>query len=310
MTGSGRVRIGISGWRYVPWRGEFYPRGLPQRRELEWASRHLGSIEVNGSFYSLQTPDSYRAWRADTPDGFVFSVKGPRFVTHLKKLAGVETAVANFFASGVLALGDRTGPVLWQLPPNLGFDRDRLARFFDLLTRSTAAAAVLAAGHDDKVPEGRALTTVDEDRPLRHVLEVRHATYLDPAFPELLRAHDVGLVVADTAGTWPHLEDLTSDVVYVRLHGDSELYVSGYDDAALDAWAAKVRAWSTGTPPPDGPRVTPPAPDRPRDVFVYFDNDVKVRAPFDAMALARRLGVSPPEVDPGRFVLRRPAPAG
>ncbi|MGW6129195.1 DUF72 domain-containing protein [Cellulomonas sp. NPDC055163] len=294
MTGSGRVRIGISGWRYAPWRGEFYPPGLPQRRELEWASRRLGSIEINGSFYSLQRPDSYRAWRADTPDGFVFSVKGPRFVTHLKKLAGVETAVANFFASGVLALGDRTGPVLWQLPPNLGFDADRLARFFDLLPRSTAAAAVLAAGHDDKVPEGRALTTVDEDRPLRHVLEVRHATYLDPAFPELLRAHDIGLVVADTAGTWPHLEDLTSDDVYVRLHGDSELYVSGYDDAALDAWAAKVRAWSAGTPPPDGPRLTPPAPDRPRDVYVYFDNDVKVRAPFDAMALAARLAVTPP----------------
>lgn len=308
MTGSGQVRIGISGWRYAPWRGEFYPRGLPQRRELEWASRHLGSIEINGSFYSLQRPDSYRAWCADTPDGFVFSVKGPRFVTHLKKLAGVETAVANFFASGVLALGDRTGPVLWQLPPNLGFDADRLARFFDLLPRSTAAAAVLAAGHDDKIPEGRALTTVEEDRPLRHVLEVRHATYLDPAFPELLRAHDVGLVVADTAGTWPHLEDVTSDVVYVRLHGDSELYVSGYDDAALDAWAAKVRAWSTGTPPPDGPRLTPPAPDRPRDVFVYFDNDVKVRAPFDAMALARRLGVSPPEPDPDMFAVRSRGP--
>ncbi|MFS0700333.1 DUF72 domain-containing protein [Cellulomonas sp. 179-A 4D5 NHS] len=308
MTGSGQVRIGISGWRYAPWRGEFYPRGLPQRRELEWASRHLGSIEINGSFYSLQRPDSYRAWCADTPDGFVFSVKGPRFVTHLKKLAGVETAVANFFASGVLALGDRTGPVLWQLPPNLGFDADRLARFFDLLPRSTAAAAVLAAGHDDKIPEGRALTTVEEDRPLRHVLEVRHATYLDPAFPELLRAHDVGLVVADTAGTWPHLEDVTSDVVYVRLHGDSELYVSGYDDAALDAWAAKVRAWSTGTPPPDGPRLTPPAPDRPRDVFVYFDNDVKVRAPFDAMALARRLGVAPPEPDPDMFAVRSRGP--
>jgi uncharacterized protein YecE (DUF72 family) len=310
MTGSGQVRIGISGWRYAPWRGEFYPRGLPQRRELEWASRHLGSIEINGSFYSLQRPDSYRAWCADTPEGFVFSVKGPRFVTHLKKLAGVETAVANFFASGVLALGRRTGPVLWQLPPNLGFDADRLARFFDLLPRSTAAAAVLAEGHDDKIPEGRALTTVEEDRPLRHVLEVRHATYLDPAFPELLRAHDVGLVVADTAGTWPHLEDLTSDVVYVRLHGDSELYVSGYDDAALDAWAAKVRAWSTGAPPPDGPRLTPPAADRPRDVFVYFDNDVKVRAPFDAMALARRLGVSPPDPDPETFAVRPRGPAG
>ncbi|MCC2313432.1 DUF72 domain-containing protein [Cellulomonas xiejunii] len=293
MDGPGQVRIGISGWRYAPWRGVFYPPGLPQRRELEYAARQLGSVEINGSFYSLQRPDSYRAWRADTPDGFVFSIKGPRFVTHMKKLAGVETPLANFFASGVLALEDRTGPVLWQLPPNLGFDPDRLARFFDLLPRSTAAAAELAAHHDDKVPEGRALTTVEADRPLRHVMEVRHGTFVDPAFPELLRAHDVGLVVADTAGRWPHLEDLTSDVVYVRLHGHSELYVSGYDDEALDAWAAKVRAWSTGTPPPDAPRVSAPAPDRPRDVHVYFDNDVKVRAPFDAMALAAKVGAGP-----------------
>jgi uncharacterized protein YecE (DUF72 family) len=286
---AGAVRIGISGWRYPPWRGVFYPPGLPQRSELAYAAAHLGSIEINGSFYSLQRPDSYRAWRADTPEGFVFSVKGPRFVTHMKKLAGVETPLANFFASGVLALGDRLGPLLWQLPPNLGFDPDRLARFFDLLPRSTAAAARLAERHDDKVPEGRALTTTDADRPLRHVLEVRHDSFVTPAFPQLLRAHDVGLVVADTAGRWPHLEDVTSDVVYVRLHGHGELYVSGYDDAQLDAWAAKVAAWATGAPPPDGPRLTPPAPDRPRDVHVYFDNDVKVRAPFDAAALAARL---------------------
>ena len=290
---TGDVRIGISGWRYAPWRRVFYPQGLPQRSELEYASRQLGSIEINGSFYSLQRPDSYRAWRAQTPDGFVFSVKGPRFVTHMKKLAGVEVPLANFWASGVLALEDRTGPVLWQLPPNLGFDPDRLARFFDLLPRSTAAAARLAEQHDDKVPEGRVLTTVEQDRPLRHVLEVRHDTFVTPELPALLRAHDVGLVVADTAGRWPHLEDVTSDVVYVRLHGESELYVSGYDDASLDRWAVKVRAWSTGTTPPDGPRVAPPAEDRPRDVHVYFDNDTKVRAPFDAMALARRLGVGP-----------------
>ncbi len=286
---AGAVRIGISGWRYAPWRGVFYPPGLPQRSELAYAAAHLGSVEINGSFYSLQRPDSYRAWRADTPEGFVFSVKGPRFVTHMKKLAGVETPLANFFASGVLALGDRLGPLLWQLPPNLGFDPDRLARFFDLLPRSTAAAARLAERHDDKVPEGRALTTTDADRPLRHVLEVRHDSFVTPAFPQLLRAHDVGLVVADTAGRWPHLEDVTSDVVYVRLHGHGELYVSGYDDAQLDAWAAKVAAWATGARPPDGPRLTPPAPDRPRDVHVYFDNDVKVRAPFDAAALAARL---------------------
>ncbi|WHP17388.1 DUF72 domain-containing protein [Cellulomonas sp. ES6] len=289
------TRIGISGWRYAPWRGVFYPPGLPQRRELEFASRHLRSIEVNGSFYALQRPESYLAWRAEVPEGFVFSVKGGRFVTHMKKLADVEVPLANFFASGVLALGPALGPVLWQLPPTLGFDAGRLARFFDLLPRTTTAAAELAARHDERLDD-RAWTTTDEDRPLRHVLEVRHASFEDPAFPALLREHGIGLVVADTAGRWPYLEDVTADLVYVRLHGDSELYVSGYDDPALDRWADRVRAWSAGGEPPDAHRLGPPAPAAPggRDVFVYFDNDTKVRAPVDAMALARRLGVDPP----------------
>ena len=289
------VRIGISGWRYKPWRGVFYPRGLAQRRELEHASRQLGTVEINGSFYALQRPASYAAWKAEVPPGFVFSVKGGRFVTHMKKLADVEVPLANFFASGVLALGDALGPVLWQLPPTLGYDPDRLARFFDLLPRSTAAAAALAARHDERL-DGRALTETDADRPLRHVLEVRHATFETPEFPALLREHGIGLVVADTAGKWPYLEDVTSDVVYVRLHGDSELYVSGYDDPALDRWAARVSAWAGGGEPADAHRLGPPAEPAPqgRDVFVYFDNDVKVRAPFDAMSLAARLGVGPP----------------
>lgn len=290
------VRIGISGWRYAPWRGVFYPKGLPQRRELEYAAGHLGSIEVNGSFYALQRPESYRAWRAEVPDDFVFSVKGGRFVTHLKKLADVEVPLANFFASGVLALGPALGPVLWQLPPTLGYDADRLVRFFDLLPRTTTAAAALAERHDERL-DGRAWTTTEADRPLRHVLEVRHASFATPEFPALLREHGIGLVAADTAGKWPYLEDVTSDVVYVRLHGDAELYVSGYGDEALDRWAARVRAWASGTEPADARRLGPaadPAPDG-RDVFVYFDNDVKVRAPVDAMALARRLGVGPPQ---------------
>jgi len=288
------VRIGISGWRYAPWRGVFYPQGLPQRRELEHASRHLGTIEINGSFYALQRPESYQAWRAEVPEGFVFSVKGGRFVTHMKKLADVEVPLANFFASGVLALGPALGPVLWQLPPTLGYDPDRLARFFDLLPRTTAAAAELAGRHDERLDD-RAFTTTDADRPLRHVLEVRHASYETPEFPALLREHGIGLVVADTAGRWPYLEDVTSDLVYVRLHGDSELYVSGYDDPALDRWAARVRAWAAGGEPADARRLGPPAPAAPegRDVYVYFDNDAKVRAPVDAMALAARLGVGP-----------------
>jgi uncharacterized protein YecE (DUF72 family) len=266
------VRVGISGWRYRPWRGTFYPKGLPQRRELEYVASHLRTVEINGSFYSLQRPDSYRAWYAQTPPDFVFAVKGGRFITHMKKLADIDTPLANFFASGVLALEEKLGPVLWQLPPNLGFDPDRLAAFFERLPRTTAAAARLAERHDERL-EGRAWTGTGEDRPIRHALEVRHGTFRDPAFTELLRDHDIAVVVADTAGKWPLIEEATADFVYVRLHGDSELYVSGYDDAALDAWAARIRRWDG-----DG-----------RDVYVYFDNDVKVRAPVDAIALADRL---------------------
>ena len=285
--------IGISGWTYPPWRGVFYPPGLPHRRELEYASRRMNSIEINGSFYALQRPASYQGWHDQTPPGFVFSVKGPRFVTHMKKLAGVQGPLANFFASGVLALGDKLGPVLWQLPPNLGFDAGRLAAFFDLLPRTTGAAAALAARHEERM-EGRALTVAAVDRPLRHALEVRHASFETPAFVELLRAHDVGLVCADSAGKWPMLDDVTSDFVYLRLHGAEELYVSGYDEPALERWAGKIRCWQAGRTPTSGRTLAAPAPVREREVFAYFDNDVKVRAPFDAMALAAKLRVPAP----------------
>lgn len=289
------IRTGISGWRYAPWRQVFYPKGLPQRRELEFASRRLTSIEINGSFYALQKPENYLAWAAETPDDFMFSVKGPRFVTHMKKLADVRVPVANFFASGVLALGPKLGPILWQLPPNLGFHPDRLAAFFDLLPRTTADAARLAGEHDERLDD-RAWTTTDADRPLRHVLEVRHASFEDPAFVDLLRAHRIGLVVADAAGRWPVIEDVTADLVYVRLHGETELYASGYDDDALDRWATKVRAWASGGEPEGARRLAGPAGPAPeRDVFVYFDNDLKVRAPYDSMALAARLGLTPSE---------------
>ncbi|HEY3436324.1 MAG TPA: DUF72 domain-containing protein [Actinotalea sp.] len=278
----GDIRIGISGWRYKPWRGTWYPPGLPQRLELEHASRLLRTIEINGSFYALQRPDSYRAWYAATPADFLFSVKGGRFITHMLQLRNVEAALPNFFASGVLALADKLGPFLWQLPPVLGFEADRLRRFFAALPRTTTAAAELARAHDERL-DGRALTETDAERPLRHVLEVRHDSFATPELVELLRAHDIGLVVADTAGKWPFFDDVTSDLVYIRLHGAEELYVSGYDDDALERWAARIRAWSA-----DG-----------HDVLVYFDNDVKVRAPFDAQRLAAMLGVGPgPRVGP------------
>lgn len=282
------VRIGTSGWIYPPWRGVFYPEGLVQRRELEYLASRLTTVEINGSFYSLQRASSYRTWAAATPDDFVFAVKGGRFITHMKKLRGVEEALANFFASGLLALGPKLGPVLWQLPPQLGFDAGRLDDFLRRLPRTTAAAAELARGHSDRVPDP--CTETDADRPLRHALEVRHPSFRDPAAIALLRAHDVALVVADTAGTFPRLDDVTADHVYVRLHGDTELYASGYTPAALDAWAARVAAWAAGHNPVTEDTVAEPAPERPggRDVVVYFDNDVKVHAPFDALGLAER----------------------
>lgn len=267
------ARVGISGWRYAAWRGDFYPPGLAQRRELEYAAEHLTSIEVNGSFYSLQRPTSYAAWRAQTPDGFVFAVKGGRYVTHLKRLVGVQTALANFFASGVLGLGPKLGPVLWQLPENLSFDAEVLDGFLALLPRSTGEAARLAARHDDKLAPDRVLTTTEADVPLRHALEFRSRTFATDKAYDLLRSHGVACVVADTAGRWPSVEQVTSDLMYVRLHGDRELYASGYSDEALDAWAVRCRSWEA-----DGLQV-----------HAYFDNDLKGFAPRDAMRLIARL---------------------
>jgi uncharacterized protein YecE (DUF72 family) len=270
-------RIGISGWRYAGWRGDFYPVGLAQRRELAFAAERLTSIEINGSFYSLQRPSSYAAWREETPDDFVFSVKGGRFITHLKRLRGVETALANFFASGVLALGPKLGPVLWQLPENVAFDAEALEAFFTLLPRTTGEAAALATQHDEKVKEGRSLTTALDDRPIRHALEFRSATFATEEAYELLRRHDVACVLADTAGRWPKVEQVTSDFMYLRLHGDRELYASGYSQSALEDWAAKCRGWAS-----EG-----------LDVYAYFDNDIKGYAPYDAMKLIALLTPEP-----------------
>ena len=291
VTGE-ELRIGISGWRYAGWRGKFYPKDLVQDRELEFASATFNSVEINGSFYSLQLPSSYRKWHDVTPPGFLFAVKGGRFITHMKKLRGVETALANFFASGVLALRHKLGPILWQLPPNLGFDPQRLREFFALLPRNLRQAANLAKKHDDKL-KTRPFTKLDlamGTRQLRHALEVRHQSFMTPDFFNLLREENVGFVIADTAGKFPYSEDMTADFVYIRLHGGERLYVSGYNDRALDRWANRIRFWRSGKQPPDAKVVVARKSDnRPRDVFVYFDNDAKVHAPFDAIRLAERL---------------------
>jgi uncharacterized protein YecE (DUF72 family) len=265
------IRVGTSGWVYPPWRASFYPEGLAHKRELAYISSRLNSVEINGSFYALQRPSSYLKWAGQTPDDFMFSVKGPCFITHMKRLKDVDEPLATFFASGVLALGPKLGPVLWQLPPNFAFDPTVLRQFLAKLPRTTSAAALLATGHSERIAD-RAWTTTDHDRPLRHAIEVRNPTFSSPDFPDLLREQGIALVTADTAGKFPFFEEITADYAYARLHGDVELYTSGYTDVALDAWAGKIAAWGAD-----------------RDVFVYFDNDVKVRAPYDAIGLRDRL---------------------
>jgi uncharacterized protein YecE (DUF72 family) len=287
------IHIGISGWRYTPWRGVFYPEDLPQRLELHYASRILSSIEINGSFYSLQRPEFFARWYEETPADFVFAVKGPRFITHMKRLRDVETPLANFFASGVFNLREKFGPILWQFPPQFRFNAEKFETFFRLLPRDTGEALRLARRRDYRL-KGRARLAIDAERPLRHAVEIRHESFRDPQFIHLLRKHGIALVIAETAARWPMLQDVTTDFIYLRLHGDKKLYVSGYSDRALERWAERIRAWHAGSEPLDADKVIAAAPpsSRSRDVFCYFDNtDVKLRAPVDAQSLARKLGL-------------------
>jgi len=283
------IRVGISGWTYQPWRGTFYPAGLPVRRQLAYVAEQMTSVEVNASFYGLLRPSTYARWTTEVEPvagkDFVFAVKGSRFITHMRKLVEPTVALANFYASGVLALAERTGPFLWQLPATFRYDEAKLAAFLEALPRTAGQAAELAAGHDARVDGDRALTTTTvPDLPLRHAFEVRHESFREPGFAALLRHHGVALVLSDNPGTWPVFDEVTAPFAYVRLHGHEELYASGYDDAALETWATKVRGWS----------------DAGLDVYVYCDNDAKVRAPFDAIGLLGRLpALGPADPLPG-----------
>jgi uncharacterized protein YecE (DUF72 family) len=289
MTRPGEIRIGISGWTYPPWRGHFYPTGLPHHRELAYASSIFSSIEINGTFYRLQTPEVFAEWAAQTPDDFVFAVKGPRFITHMRRLKEPKIPLANFFASGVLRLGRKLGPILWQFPPNFRFNAERIEAFLALLPHDTKAAADLAHAHDHRL-DGRAYIETNASWALRHAVEIRHESFRDVRFIDLLRRHNVALCCVDSV-KWPRLMDLTSDFVYCRLHGSEELYRSGYEAAALERWACRIRAWSRGEPMLDGEFVdTPSVKAKRRDGFLYFDNTDKLRAPQDAQALMRLLG--------------------
>lgn len=286
------IRIGISGWRYGPWRKDFYPKGLRQDDELAFASRAVNSIEINGSFYSLQTPERYRGWRDATPDGFVFAVKGPRYITHVRRLKDIEEPLANFFASGPLLLGKKLGPLLWQFPPSMKFDEARFARFFELLPRNRKAACECAQGCAQYL-RGNGGTDINGNARLRHAVEIRHESFRCEAFIKLLRKHRVALVVSDSAGKWPYVEDVTADFVYMRLHGDVELYSSGYTAQALRRWKQRILHWSQGSQPEDAQLIVqgPPPRRATRDVYCYFDNDQKVHAPYDARRLLQKLSL-------------------
>ena len=290
MAKQSEIRIGISGWRYAPWRETFYPKGLRQKDELAFAAGKFSTIEINGTFYGTQRPENFDAWRDTVPEDFVFAVKAPRFITHIKRLRDVEAPLANFLASGVLRLRAKLGPILWQFPPNMAFDAALFRPFLEMLPHDTRDAARIAKHHDTRLQHPDREKIIHHHG-LRHAVEIRHESFRVAAFIELLRQTNVALVCADTM-KWPRMMDVTSDFVYCRLHGSKQLYASGYDDEALADWSQRVKAWAKGKEPqnatlvPHVPRSKPSA----RDVFVYFDNDMKVRAPADAARLEELIG--------------------
>jgi uncharacterized protein YecE (DUF72 family) len=287
MTRPANIRIGISGWTYAPWRGEFYPPKLPHRLELSYASETFRVIEINGTFYGLQRPTSFARWVEETPDDFMFTVKAPRFITHMRRLREPEAPLANFLASGLLRLGKKLGPVLWQFPPNFHFDPQLMSDFLKLLPHDTDEALRLARRHDDRLKDNVWLSA--EPGPMRHAVEIRHESFRDPTFIDMLRENRIALVCADTV-KWPRLMDVTADFVYCRLHGSRELYRSGYTAADLDLWTERVRDWASGRPP-DGDFAGTAIKTRGKhDVFVFFDNTDKRHAPKNAQELMRRLG--------------------
>jgi uncharacterized protein YecE (DUF72 family) len=291
-----QMRIGISGWNYDDWRGRFYPKDLPKTHELQYASRRFNSIELNGSFYSLKKPENYRQWYEQTPRDFVLAVKGSRFITHNKKLHDVETPLANFFASGILRLKEKLGPVVWQFPQNFKFDAERVEGFLALLPRDTYEAARLASRHDSRM-KGRSWTRADGKHLLRHAVEIRNETFLNARFVRLMRQAGAAIVFADSAD-WLYTEEITAGFVYLRLHGHEKTYGSRYGAVSLHRWAERIRQWRDGRQPRDASRITSRVPPRRkhRDVYVYFDNDHEAYASDDALCLARMIGPHPSPV--------------
>lgn len=287
MTGRGAVRVGVAGWVFEPWRGTFYPEDLRQKDELAFASKALTAIEINATFYRNQSPKSFANWAAETPENFIFSVKGPKYITHQLKLMDAGQALATFLASGPLRLGHKLGPIVWQLPPNLGFERERLGAFLSLLPKTPQAAQTLALGHEARGAE--VFTSADGVPLLRHAVEVRHASFRTPEWIALLRKHGVAQVIADTAD-WPYL-DATADFVYARLQGPPA--GGSYGASELTVWAERVAAWAEGRPDARSQLLAPAAEPRPCDVFAFFVHEDKLNAPRNASALMSLVGVAP-----------------
>jgi uncharacterized protein YecE (DUF72 family) len=263
--GNGKIFIGIGGWNFAPWRGVFYPQGLPQAKELEYAAGHLTSIEINATFYGSQKPESFRKWAANVPDGFVFSVKGPRFATNRRVLAEAGDSIKRFLDSGVLELRDRLGPVLWQFAPTKKFDAADFGKFLELLPAKA------------------------DDRRLRHVVEVRHPSFRTPEFVALVREFTTPIAFTDHT-KYPSLADATGDFIYARLQRGQDSIPTAYPPKDIDVWAKRLQIWAQGKTPNDLPCVAPaPAKSKPRDVFAYVIHEGKIRAPAAAMALIERL---------------------
>ena len=262
----GDIRIGIGGWTFEPWRGTFYPDDLKQKDELSYASRHLTSIEINGSYYSSFKPETWKKWHDETPEGFVFAVKASRFCTNRRVLGEAGESVARFLSQGLVELGPKLGPILWQFAPTKKFDAEDFGAFLALLPAQVDGVA------------------------LRHTVEVRHDSFCTPEFPALLRRHGVAPVYAKHF-QYPEIADVAADFVYARLQTGSDDVPTAYPPPVLDAWAGRLKTWAAGGEPADLPRADPGhAPEaKPRDVFAYIIHEGKVRAPAGAMALIEKV---------------------